>query len=439
MKTINIYTDGACSGNQNENNIGGWGCILEYGAATRELHGGRVNTTNNVMELTALISALEALKEKQLNIRVFADSSYLINCFKQKWYVGWLKNGWKNSQKKPVENRELWERLLELMEGQTFEFYLIKGHLNLSAEKKKLKEEFDRFRKNNGSSWSYDDFIKIAGMNIRADELANIYIDEFRNGETGSSYALKEGAEGGERANASGGGNGKYGEGIEQKNAFENDGGRKPALVFDLDGTLWDSSIQVAESWNLALEKEYPEIRMRFDKAAMEKCMGHTMTEIAAMCFPEKDEEERGKILSVLSDYEISYLMGHPGDLFEGEAETLRGLKAGYDLYIASNCQRGYIEAFFVGTELGDLFCGRICFGDTGLSKDENLKKLIDDEKLGRAVMIGDTEKDRQAAVYAGIPFVHAAYGFGKVSGADASAQGFENLPQAIADAIKNI
>ena len=181
MKTVNIYTDGACSGNQNDNNIGGWGCILEYGPAKKELHGGQINTTNNVMELSALIAGLSALKEKGLFIRVFADSSYLINCFKDKWYVKWQKNGWKTSGKKDVDNRELWEKLIGLMEGQTLEFYLIKGHLNLSAPEEKLKTEYERFKSHNGSLFSYEDFLKIADMNIRADELANVFVAENKN------------------------------------------------------------------------------------------------------------------------------------------------------------------------------------------------------------------------------------------------------------------
>ena len=180
MKTVNIYTDGACSGNQNENNIGGWGCILEYGEAKKELHGGKINTTNNVMELSALIAGLSALKEKNLNIRVFADSSYLINCFKQGWHIKWQQNGWKTSAKKDVENRELWEKLLKLMEDQNVSFCLIKGHLNLKAPQSRLDAEYERFKKNNGNTFSYENFLKIAEMNIRADELANVYINEQR-------------------------------------------------------------------------------------------------------------------------------------------------------------------------------------------------------------------------------------------------------------------
>jgi len=180
MKTINIYTDGACSGNQNETNIGGWGCVLEYGVHQKELCGGEINTTNNRMELTALISALECLKEKELSINVFSDSSYLINCFKNKWYAGWQKNGWKTAAKQPVENRELWEKLLALMEGQSLKFFLVKGHLNLAWAEEKLRPVYEKFKGHNGDGFTYDDFLKITEMNIRCDALANVFIEEHR-------------------------------------------------------------------------------------------------------------------------------------------------------------------------------------------------------------------------------------------------------------------
>ena len=107
MKIVSMYTDGACSGNQNEENVGGWGCILEFAGREKELWDGEVNTTNNRMELSAPIAGLSALKEKGLLVRIYSDSSYLVNCFQQGWHKNWVKNGWKTSQKKPVENREL--------------------------------------------------------------------------------------------------------------------------------------------------------------------------------------------------------------------------------------------------------------------------------------------------------------------------------------------
>ena len=187
MKTVNMYTDGACSGNQNEENVGGWGCILEYAGREKELWDGEVNTTNNRMELCAPIAGLSALKEKGLRIRIYSDSSYLVNCFQQGWHKNWVKNGWKTSEKKPVENRELWEQLLSLMEGQTCEFYLVKGHLKLTdkdgtplgEENAALRKAYGSFCRHNGET-SFEDFYRIAGYNNRADDLANEFIRRSR-------------------------------------------------------------------------------------------------------------------------------------------------------------------------------------------------------------------------------------------------------------------
>ena len=178
MKQVDIFTDGACSGNQQEENIGGWGCILEYKGVSKELCGGEINTTNNRMELTALIEALSALKEKGLSIRVFSDSSYLINCFREKWVDNWMKNGWKTSAKKPVENRELWEKLTELMDGQSLKFYLVKGHVSLKSEAS-FRSGLEKFIKHNGAV-EESDFRYISERNARCDELANVFIKAQR-------------------------------------------------------------------------------------------------------------------------------------------------------------------------------------------------------------------------------------------------------------------
>ena len=183
MKTVNMYTDGACSGNQNEENVGGWGCILEYAGREKELWDGEVNTTNNRMELSAPIAGLSALKEKGLLVRIYSDSSYLVNCFQQGWHKNWVKQGWKTSQKKPVENRELWEKLLSLMEGQTCEFYLVKGHLKLTDKdgspldetNAALNKAYKAYCSHNGGI-SFEEFYRIAGYNNRADDLANEFI-----------------------------------------------------------------------------------------------------------------------------------------------------------------------------------------------------------------------------------------------------------------------
>lgn len=124
MKEVTIYTDGACSGNPGP---GGWGAVLIYGEATKEISGGEKVTTNNKMELTAPIEALKLLKEP-CKVKLYSDSAYLINCFKDKWYAGWEKNGWVNSKKEPVANKELWQELLRLTRIHDIEWLKVKGH-----------------------------------------------------------------------------------------------------------------------------------------------------------------------------------------------------------------------------------------------------------------------------------------------------------------------
>ena len=179
-QTINIYTDGACSGNQFERNTGGWGAILEYGAGSKELYGGEKNTTNNRMELTALIEALSALTKKDYDVQIFSDSSYLIDCMRKRWYEKWLLNGWKTSDKKPVENRDLWELLLAFQPDYEFRYFLIKGHIGQGAREDTKHKAYERFVKHNGDAFSYEEFLKVVEKNNRADELANLGISEVR-------------------------------------------------------------------------------------------------------------------------------------------------------------------------------------------------------------------------------------------------------------------
>ncbi len=124
MKKVTVYTDGACSGNPGP---GGWGALLMYGTAKKELSGFEAGTTNNRMELTAAIEALSALKEP-CEVELYTDSAYLCNAFLQRWLQSWQKNGWKKADKKPVENRDLWERLLELTARHSVKFHKVKGH-----------------------------------------------------------------------------------------------------------------------------------------------------------------------------------------------------------------------------------------------------------------------------------------------------------------------
>ena len=123
MKEVTVYTDGACSGNPGP---GGWGAILMYNGHKKELSGGEANTTNNRMELTAVISALSVLKEK-CRVTVYTDSQYIASAINEGWVYGWKKRGWKRKTGE-VKNPELWQRLLELMGQQETTFVWVKGH-----------------------------------------------------------------------------------------------------------------------------------------------------------------------------------------------------------------------------------------------------------------------------------------------------------------------
>ena len=124
MKTVTIYTDGACSGNPGP---GGWGAILVYGEIEKTLSGGEASTTNNRMELTGVITALEALKEPCI-VELWSDSKYVIDGLSKGWAESWRRNGWKKKDKKPALNPDLWERLLLLTEKHTVHCHWVKGH-----------------------------------------------------------------------------------------------------------------------------------------------------------------------------------------------------------------------------------------------------------------------------------------------------------------------
>ncbi|MBO5226728.1 MAG: ribonuclease HI [Ruminococcus sp.] len=124
MKHVEIYTDGACSGNPG---AGGWGAVLRYGTAEKELSGGEKATTNNRMELTAVIEALSALKEP-CSVTLTTDSKYVVDSVTKGWVYGWKKNGWVKSDKKPALNSDLWEKLLPLLARHEVKFVWVKGH-----------------------------------------------------------------------------------------------------------------------------------------------------------------------------------------------------------------------------------------------------------------------------------------------------------------------
>lgn len=124
MKKITLYTDGACSGNPG---VGGWGCVLIYREVKKEFSGAEPDTTNNRMELLAVISGLEKLKEP-CEVDIYSDSAYVTNAFLQNWIENWILNSWRGSDKKEVKNRDLWQRLVNLASVHKVAWHKVKGH-----------------------------------------------------------------------------------------------------------------------------------------------------------------------------------------------------------------------------------------------------------------------------------------------------------------------
>ena len=132
MKKVVIYTDGACSGNPGP---GGWAAILEYEGNVKEISGGEKKTTNQRMEIRAAYEALHALKHP-CEVTLYSDSAYVINCFRQKWYVNWQRNGWRNSKGDPVQNQDLWELLLQETQRHRVQFTKVKGHAGIARNER---------------------------------------------------------------------------------------------------------------------------------------------------------------------------------------------------------------------------------------------------------------------------------------------------------------
>ena len=164
-------------------------------------------------------------------------------------------------------------------------------------------------------------------------------------------------------------------------------------IIFDVDGTLWDSVEVVAESWNLAI-KENSDLEPNLNREILQGLFGKTMDEI---------------------DYENRYLETHPGVYYEGVMDTLKELALEYPLFIVSNCQCGYIEVMMKGAGMEPYIKDFLCFGQTQTSKDQTILKLMEKNNLTSPVYVGDTQGDADSCKKAGVPFIFAEYGLGDV------------------------
>lgn len=199
-------------------------------------------------------------------------------------------------------------------------------------------------------------------------------------------------------------------------------------ILFDLDGTLWDASAEVVEAWNHCLrERVGRSEQVTIDD--MHRFMGRTLDEISAMMLPHLSEAERLRITRRCIDEEQAYLKRHAPRLYPNEHEILAGLAKRYTLGIVSNCQDGYIQLYLERCGFSELFSDFECIGRTGLTKGENIRLVMERQRMTRCIYVGDTQGDCNAAKRAGIPFVHAAYGFGSVDSCAAVLHSLNDLP----------
>lgn len=198
-------------------------------------------------------------------------------------------------------------------------------------------------------------------------------------------------------------------------------------IIFDLDGTLWNSLEGICSAWKTVLSK-YPNIKKVITPKDLEVCMGLQISEVGEKLFPNLDENFQGLLMKECCEVERIYLEEHGGRLFPKLEETLEKLSEKYKLFIVSNCQDGYIQCFLKAHKLDKYFTDFECSGVTGLSKGENNKIIIKRNGLKNPIYVGDTIMDAESAKVAEIPFVYARYGFGNVEEYDYVIDSFEEI-----------
>lgn len=192
-------------------------------------------------------------------------------------------------------------------------------------------------------------------------------------------------------------------------NKIETDG-----IIFDLDGTLWNSTDVIIKAWEKTID-DYKEVREPISKEILQSFMGLQLHEIGEKFLGYLDEKLRMKILRECCVLENEILKVEGGILYKDLESTLEVLSKNLPLFIVSNCQKGYIEVFLEAHKLGRFFKDFECPGNTGLTKAENIKLIIQRNNLKKPIYVGDTQGDCNSAGKAGIPFVYARYGFGNV------------------------
>ena len=189
-------------------------------------------------------------------------------------------------------------------------------------------------------------------------------------------------------------------------------------IIFDLDGTLWDPMPMSIKAWHTALNG-FDCIKNPISEEDIQGILGMQHDLVGKKLFPYLSKEQQDEVMNSCYVQEVNDIKESGGVLYHGLEDTLKILEGKYDLYIVSNCQAGYIEAFFEYHGLGEYFKDYECSGNTGLSKTENVKMVIERNNLSKPIYIGDTMGDYTAAIGNQIPFIFAKYGFGDVPNPD--------------------
>ncbi|MBF0580561.1 HAD family hydrolase [Erysipelotrichaceae bacterium RD49] len=201
----------------------------------------------------------------------------------------------------------------------------------------------------------------------------------------------------------------------------------KTPILFDLDGTLWDTRQKITDSWNDSFEKAgYPR---NVTVENLSPLLGKTMDEFRKFYFPNLSKEEGEAIMEKAETQEVVDLVtGCASCIYPNVIETVKELAKDHYVGIVSNCQLGYVEDFLANAHLEDVIDGHLCFGETLTPKGQTIRTLMAKDNLEKAVYIGDTNGDRQAAIDADIPFIWASYGFGK----DIEPEGLASLSELV-------
>jgi len=207
--------------------------------------------------------------------------------------------------------------------------------------------------------------------------------------------------------------------------------GKYDSIIFDLDGTLWDSTETITQAWQAALNQAPYMSHEVMTRERVRSITGMTYDKIFEKLFPFLGTEQRAEVQKLCSVSELEILHKQGGTLYPKLAETLEYLGRRYNLYIVSNCQSGYIELFLDLNSMHQHFLAHQCYGTKGNPKADNIRDIVEDNNLISPVYVGDTMGDYDAATKAGVPFIFASYGFGVVeSGQVATIDSFEALKE---------